>query len=103
MPLMRVRTHVSVSMAPDDEYIDWLPCATEDPVLGLEQRAGAITPLELGTYDVDVQMWTADRFWLLAHGTSTAILTSTTDTATVDVMMEPETGGYDATEAAGAL
>lgn len=103
VPMMRIRSHVAVSSAADDEYVDWVPCATEDPIVGLERFEGAITPLELGTYDVEVEMWTADRFWRIARGTGTAILNSTTEIYTVHVTMTRETGGYDAAAASGAL
>jgi hypothetical protein len=104
VPVMRIRSHVAVSPAADDEYIDWVPCATEDAVLGIERFEGAITPLELGTYDVEVEMWTADRFWRIAHqgAPGLAILNSPTDVATVNVEMIEDLGGYDPA-AAGAL
>ena len=79
LPLLKIRSHIQASPEPDDEYFDWVPCLTIDPESGRGPFHGLTTPLELGAYDVEVELWSADRARLLARSVEprTALLDNT--------------------------
>jgi hypothetical protein len=91
LPLMRIRTHLQQSPSDDDEYFDWMPCRSEN-TFELPAFQGVTTPLELGSYDVEVELWTADRTQRIAvqNGARTAILNEPAVPYTVEVELRPD-------------
>jgi hypothetical protein len=91
LPLLKIRSHIQSSPDPDDEYFDWVPCLVEDVPLEDAFR-GQTTPLELGPYDVEVELWTWDRARVLARASQphTALLDNTPPgPLTVEVTLVP--------------
>lgn len=56
LPMVRIRAHVQ-NADPDDELFDWVPCVGEPAFGGDTATHGVTTPLELGAYDVSVELW----------------------------------------------
>jgi hypothetical protein len=56
LPMVRIRAGVQ-NANPDDELFDWVPCYVEPLFVGDPATHGYTTPLELGSYDISVELW----------------------------------------------
>src|SRR5262245_57931640 len=55
LPLVRIRSHVQ-GYDDDDELFDWVPCVSDVIISdGVPPNHGFTTPLELASYDIELQ------------------------------------------------